>query len=110
MGQFSIRGGIIDVFPLTEELPFRIELWDDEVDSIRVFDLETQRSLERVEEAVLYPASEQVLREEQLEDGIRRVREAGDRQEKTLRKQMKTEEAHRIAAIVREFAEGVESG
>lgn len=110
MGQFSIRGGIIDVFPLTEELPFRIELWDDEVDSIRVFDLETQRSLERVEEAVLYPASEQVLREEQLEDGIRRVQEAGNRQEKTLRKQMKTEEAHRIATIVREFAEGVESG
>ena len=38
MGQFSIRGGIVDIFPLTEETPIRIELWDDEVDSIRSFD------------------------------------------------------------------------
>ena len=45
MGQFSVRGGIIDVFPLTEELPVRIELWDDEVDSIRSFDPESQRSI-----------------------------------------------------------------
>ena len=43
MGQFSIRGGIIDVFPLTEESPVRIELWDDEIDSIRTFDLESQK-------------------------------------------------------------------
>ena len=35
-GEFSVRGGIIDIFPLTEENPFRIELWDDEVDSIAV--------------------------------------------------------------------------
>ena len=43
MGQFSIRGGIVDIFPLTEEVPVRIELWDDEVDSIRSFDPESQR-------------------------------------------------------------------
>ena len=66
MGQFSIRGGIIDVFPLTEELPFRIELWDDEVDSIRTFDLESQRSVEQVDHAVLYPASEQVLKRQHI--------------------------------------------
>ena len=47
MGQFSIRGGIIDIFPLTEELPVRIELWGDEVDSIRSFDPESQRSITR---------------------------------------------------------------
>ena len=49
MGQFSIRGGIVDIFPLTEEVPVRIELWDDEVDSIRSFDLESQRSVEQLE-------------------------------------------------------------
>lgn len=38
MGQFSVRGGILDIYPLTEELPVRIELWDTEVDSIRTFD------------------------------------------------------------------------
>ena len=45
-GQFAIRGGIIDIYPLTEEVPVRIELWDEEVDSIRSFDAESQRSIE----------------------------------------------------------------
>ena len=49
-GQFAIRGGIIDVFPPTEEVPYRIELWDDEVDTIRSFDVESQRSIENVKE------------------------------------------------------------
>ena len=49
MGEFSVRGGIIDIFPLTEETPFRIELWGDEVDSIRSFDPESQRSIENLE-------------------------------------------------------------
>ncbi len=50
-GQFSIRGGILDIFPLTEENPWRIELWGDEIDSIRSFDVESQRSIENLEES-----------------------------------------------------------
>ncbi len=57
-GQFAVRGGILDVFPLTEEMPVRIELWGDEIDSIRSFDVESQRSVENLTEAVIYPASE----------------------------------------------------
>ena len=57
-GQFAVRGGILDVYPLTEELPIRIELWGDEVDSIRTFDVETQRSLENLEEVSICPAVE----------------------------------------------------
>lgn len=57
-GQFAIRGGIIDIYPLTEEYPVRVELWDDEVDSIRSFDAESQRSLENMDELTLYPAAE----------------------------------------------------
>ena len=57
-GQFSVRGGIIDIYPLTEENPWRIELWDDEIDSIRSFDAESQRSLENVDEITIYPAVE----------------------------------------------------
>ena len=45
-GQFSIRGGIVDIFDLTEENPYRIELWGDEVESIRSFDVLSQRSIE----------------------------------------------------------------
>ncbi len=57
-GQFAIRGGILDVYPLTEELPLRIELWGDEVDSIRTFDSESQRSIENLKEASIGPATE----------------------------------------------------
>ncbi len=58
-GQFSIRGGIVDIYALTEENPWRIELWGDEIDSIRSFDAQSQRSLENLEEIVIYPAAEQ---------------------------------------------------
>lgn len=57
-GQFSIRGGIVDIYPLTEENPWRIELWGDEIDSIRSFDAQSQRSLENLEEITIYPAVE----------------------------------------------------
>ena len=59
-GQFSVRGGIVDIYCLTEENPWRIELWDDEVDSIRSFDAESQRSLENVDEITIYPAAEKM--------------------------------------------------
>ena len=57
-GQFAVRGGILDIYPLTEELPVRIELWGDEIDSIRSFDVESQRSVENLQKITIYPASE----------------------------------------------------
>ena len=57
-GQFSVRGGILDIYPLTEENPVRIELWDDEIDSIRSFDAESQRSIRNLEEVHIYAADE----------------------------------------------------
>ena len=59
-GQFSVRGGIIDIYPLTGENPVRIELWGDEVDSIRTFDAESQRSLEELSEISVYPATDRL--------------------------------------------------
>lgn len=59
-GQFSVRGGIVDIYCLTEENPWRIELWGDEIDSIRSFDAESQRSLENLEEITIYPAVEHI--------------------------------------------------
>ncbi len=56
--EFSIRGSIIDLFPMGSTLPYRIELFDDEVESIRTFDPETQRSLEKVKSISLFPARE----------------------------------------------------
>ncbi len=57
-GEFAVRGGIIDVYTLSDENPVRIELFGDEVDSLRSFDPETQRSLENLEIFTIYPAGE----------------------------------------------------
>ena len=71
-GQFAVRGGILDVFPLTEELPVRIELWGDEVDSIRSFDPESQRSVENLEQARIYPASEVIVDPARMRRGLKK--------------------------------------
>ena len=75
-GEFAVRGGIIDIFPLTEEQPYRLELWGDEIDSIRMFDPESQRSLEEadVDSFTLYPANEWVLSDEEIQDGLKRIK------------------------------------
>ena len=76
-GEFSLRGGIMDIFPLTEENPIRIELFDTEIDSIRTFSVEDQRSLEKVKEATLSPVTETIVSKaglfkiaERLEEGL----------------------------------------
>lgn len=65
-GQFAVRGGIVDIFPLTEEMPLRIEFWDDEIDSIRTFDAQTQRSIENREEITVYPARDEADEKEEV--------------------------------------------
>lgn len=110
MGQFSIRGGIIDIYPLTEEMPVRIELWDEEVDSIRNFDLESQRSVEQLELVKIYPATELVLTRKQIEEGAERLDKEAKKHEKDLKSQLKTEEAHRIRTIINELTEGLREG
>ena len=57
-GEFAVRGSIIDVFPMGSKQPYRIELFDDEVESIRSFDPESQMSLEKLTHIALYPARE----------------------------------------------------
>ena len=106
-GQFAVRGGIIDIYPITAEHPYRIELWGDEIDSIRAFDAESQRSLEENEEDsfVLYPASEWVLTQTQIHAGLARVKEAARKAESTFRSQMKTEEAARIHQLTANLEE-----
>ncbi|HEX7065156.1 MAG TPA: transcription-repair coupling factor [Bacillales bacterium] len=60
-GEFSVRGGIIDIYPLTEENPVRVELFDTEIDSIRYFDVDSQRSGDKVDEIMIGPAEEVLL-------------------------------------------------
>ena len=60
-GEFSIRGGLIDLFPMGSVLPYRIDLFDDEIETLRAFDVDTQRSLYPVGEIRLLPAREFLL-------------------------------------------------
>lgn len=62
-GEFAIRGGIVDIFDMTDDNPYRIELWGDEVDSIRYFDCESQKSFERTEIIDIFPATEEIGRD-----------------------------------------------
>lgn len=104
-GQFSVRGGIVDIFDLTEENPYRIELWGDEVESIRSFDILSQRSIERLESISVFPATEFVLDEARIKAGLKRLEAEAAEREKLFRESFRTEEAHRISVQVKEFRE-----
>lgn len=106
-GQFSIRGGIVDIFDLTEENPYRIELWGDEVESIRSFDVLSQRSIEKLSGITIYPAGEMLLSDERLKKGMEKIEKEGRNFSEKLRKEFHTEEAHRVETQIRELKEQV---
>ena len=107
-GEFAVRGGIIDVFPLTEEAPIRIELFDDEIDTIRIFDVNSQRTVERISEVTIFPAGEYLFTEQELNKGKKKVLEEAKRTEELLRKDRKNEEGMRIRRTTEEFLENLE--
>lgn len=72
-GQFSVRGGIFDIYPPSSMVPYRIELFGDEVDSIRSFNIESQRSIEKVQSIEIFPAKEMILTEEYVQNGIDKI-------------------------------------
>ena len=104
-GQFAVRGGIIDIFPMTGDVPYRIELWDYVIDSIRSFHALNQRTIENIDDIVIYPASEYILSQEEIARGIEKIREEASLREKTLRESFHTEEAHRLSVCINEFTE-----
>lgn len=83
-GQFAVRGGIIDIFSYTDETPVRIELWDDEIDSIRFFDVESQRSVEKIQTYDVFPATEWILSEDETDAGFEKVKDEVEKQLVTL--------------------------
>ena len=106
-GQFSVRGDIIDIFDVTAENPVRVELWGDEIDSVRSFDAQTQRSIETLQKTEIFPATELILSEETLAEGFRRMEKEGAEREAALRKQLQTEEAHRLKTHLEELREQI---
>ncbi|KEH90019.1 transcription-repair coupling factor [Clostridium novyi A str. BKT29909] len=74
-GEFSIRGGIIDVYSPISSVPYRIELFGDEVDSIRSFNTESQRSIEKSKSIEIFPAKEMILTKENIDMGYNSIKE-----------------------------------
>ncbi len=103
-GQFSIRGGIVDVFPFTAENPLRMEFFDTEVDSIRTFDVETQRTIDRAERFEAGPASELSVKGEAADKLISKLNEV----EKSL--DCSNERDSRAAEILRRDMERLKEG
>ena len=85
-GEYSIRGGIIDIFTPDSDDPYRVELFDTEVDSIRTFDSLTQRSIEALSDISVYPCSHIAKDHEVFEAAGKRITRAYDRRIKALEK------------------------
>ncbi|MDR7099379.1 transcription-repair coupling factor (superfamily II helicase) [Lysobacter niabensis] len=77
-GDFAVRGGLLDVYPMGADSPFRVELLDDEIDTIRVFDPESQRSLEKIDSVHLLPGRELPLDEASLKHALDALRDRFD--------------------------------
>ena len=95
-GQFAVRGDILDIFDYTQENPIRIELWGDEVETIRSFDVLSQRSIEQLEYVRIFPATEMILDPRRLHDGLARMQREADRVCGQFRDNGDPEAAHRL--------------
>ena len=107
-GEFSVHGGIIDIYPLSSPAPYRIELWGDEVDTIRVFDAASQRSIEKVAEVDIFPAVENIYTEDRIQEGLKKLEKESSKLVEKFRKEFKTEEGARLSRMVKELRENID--
>ncbi|MDT8311455.1 MAG: transcription-repair coupling factor [Methylophaga sp.] len=77
-GEFTVRGAIVDLFPMGSRQPFRIDLFDDEIDTLRTFDPETQRSIDEIDQIDLLPAREFPVNEDSIKLFRQQFRDAFD--------------------------------
>ena len=109
-GQFAIRGGILDIYQLTGENPVRLELWGDEIDSIREYDAMSQRSIEQLKEVTVYPATDLVTDRDMRLAAKVKIEAEGKKAYDALRKSMQTEAAHRLKTYISQTCETLALG
>jgi transcription-repair coupling factor (superfamily II helicase) len=109
-GQFSIRGGIIDFYPLTATNPVRIELFDDEVDSIRYFDAMTQRSIEKIKTIEINAARELLLYDNEIKSAAQVLNHALEKRLKALNSAGKKKDAERLSEVIKEDIDKLNQG
>lgn len=84
-GTFSIRGSVIDIYPINLDKPVRIDFFDNEIDSIKIFDITTQRSIEKLNEIYIYPFYDIVYQDSEIEDIKKRIIDSQLYNEKTIK-------------------------
>lgn len=107
-GQFAVRGSILDIYTLTDEVPYRVDFWDDQVDIIKSFEVENQRSIENLHSIKIYPATEYFFTKEELKKGTEKIREELEKTVTKFRKKFDTEEANRLKITVEEFLTNID--
>lgn len=104
-GQFAIRGGIIDIFSPVMENAFRIELWGDEIDSIRILDSFSQRSIENINNITIYPMRELVYEQKDLDFAIKNINSELEKTMKLYEKENKIQEKETLFLNIKEVLE-----
>jgi len=108
VGEFSVRGEVLDIFPIFSESPLRITLFDTEIERIKTFDPETQRSVGAAEKALIFPLHEIFYNEEEKAEAVRRIKEGLKEFPDFLRSDLEDLENHsnpeRIIKYVKYFA------
>ena len=101
--QFAIRGDIVDIFSINQDYPIRIELFGDEIDSIRYFDIANQTSFEKISEVKILPASDLLLNEEQISKGIKYLQLGLEKQLETCSSESKDELSNNVNAVIEDL-------
>lgn len=102
------RGGILDIYNLADECPYRVELWGDEIDSIRSFDVESQRSIEQVDEVTIDPAAEYIMSVSVRDRGLKLIDQDMKQQVQRLKDAGNYEAAARLKQAVAELKDNLE--
>ena len=106
-GEYAVRGGILDVFPISQDNPYRIEFWGDDIDDIKVFDSASQRSIESADGVTIYPAVELVLSEEEREAGLARMERDVKQTAQKLDAAKRYDESHHLRVMASELADNI---
>ncbi|RBP40611.1 transcription-repair coupling factor [Garciella nitratireducens] len=99
-GQYNIRGGIVDIYPMISNIPYRMEFFDDEIDSIRSFDVVTQRSIDKYCEIEISPAKELLFSKEIKMQVLKRFEKEAKKYIKNQRDKGKEDFAHKVQTYV----------
>ncbi len=107
-GDFAIRGDIVDIYPLNVDNPVRIDFFGNQVEKIKFFDTETQRSMEELDEINVLPAKDRIVTDEQVAVGLKKLQKSYQRQlDSTEDKDVKNNLEVNFAQTIEELSEGM---